>query len=115
MLTKKEIESLPAGYFPNTVLRRTFGKKHGSVFKERFTMKNEKGEDETMDFNIIGNRFQRRYRLKNPLTPLPVRHKPVEYFPSKAESKDKRRSFLERTVDGVKVFFSKVFSRKKKV
>jgi len=112
MLTKKEIDSLPKGYFPNTVLRRKFGKKHGSVVKERFTIKNSEGKDETRDFNIIGNRFQSRFRLKNPLTPLPVKDKPVEYFPNKNERKEKKGAFA-RIVDGVKSFFKKAFSGKK--
>lgn len=111
MLTKKEIDSLPNGYFPNTVLRRKFGKKHGSVVKERFTIKNSEGKDETRDFNIIGNRFQSRFRLKNPLTPLPVKDKPVEYFQNKTEHK-KEKGLFGRVVDSVKGFFKKAFSSK---
>lgn len=111
MLTKKEIDSLPKGDFPNTVLRRKFGKKHGSVVKERFTIKNAEGKDETRDFNIIGNRFQRRFRLKNPLTPLPVRDKPEEYFQNKTERK-KEKGLFGKVVDGVKEFFKKTFPKK---
>jgi hypothetical protein len=108
MLNKKEIDSLPKGYFPNTVLRRKFGKKHGSVVKERFEIKNSKGELEMRDFNIIGNRFQRRFRLNNPLKPLPVQNKIKEFFTNK-NTKKVEMGWLAKFMS----FFTNLFSKKK--
>jgi hypothetical protein len=64
MLTKKQIQSLPAGTFPNSWLRRKFGSGHGSVVGARTAGTETKNPE---DLEFIGNRTQLRWRKHNPL------------------------------------------------
>lgn len=72
MLTAKQIESLPAGTFPNSYLRRKFGTKHGHVVPARvggykYRKDGKLLERDPEDVEFIGNRSQYEFRKRNPL------------------------------------------------
>lgn len=59
MLTAKEINSLPIGTYPNSYLRKKFGKKHGTPVP----FQDKEGKIVT----VISNRFWKRWRKKHPI------------------------------------------------
>lgn len=83
MLTKREVFIIPKGFHPNSALRKVFGKKHGSPVLER--VKDKDGE--IKEFRIIGNRFQRRFRQRNPYDQLPVRNEPQTFHGNRLDAK----------------------------
>lgn len=103
MLTTKEIKKLQPGEYPNGRLRAIFGKKHGSVVPGRFTKK----DGTEIDAEFIGNRSQRKFRIKNPLSPLPEQTKPV-YQSNRIEAKKKIGLFGKLVR-----FIGKLFGRSK--
>lgn len=101
MLTKKEITSLPKGTYPNGLLRSKFGVKHGSVVKDVY-----KENDEFKVREIIGNRRQRKWRLKHPIGEFQYDEKPT-YFPTTTYFPTKKKNI--GWVGKVMKFFAKLF------
>ncbi len=62
MLTRKQIQSLPSGDFPNSVLRR-INPKHGHLIK---TMTLETKDKPAEPIEFIGNRSQWKFFKKHP-------------------------------------------------
>ena len=104
MLTKKEIDSLKPGTYTNTQLRKKFGKKHGTPVLERFTFTNKNSEEEQKDMVITGNRFQARWRRRNPLGELKVKTKIGEYVP--VVTKQAKMNWLAKFM----AWFNKLFN-----
>lgn len=99
MLTAKEIKSIPKGNWSNSALRQAFGKKHGSPVTEM----TKEGQSVT----IIGNRFQRKFRLKHPFKQLPVQHEKESFHGNRIEAA-KKISLMAKIIQ----FFAQLFNRK---
>jgi len=108
MLTEKEVKSLKPGEYPNHVLRMKFGTKHGSPVTIR-VRKNELdslGRIVYEDRQIIGNRQQRKYMLRNPLNELPDYSKP-EFQANRFTSREKqaRNGLFQQTLNFIRRMF----------
>jgi hypothetical protein len=108
MLTKKQIDSLPLGEYSNGALRKLFGNQHGTPVIERFQVNSNKPSEKAVyrDMQIIGNRFQSRWRRKNPLGELKVKYQPTQHFGNRITAK--KQGWLAKFM----AFFANIFSRK---
>lgn len=100
MLTSKEVQSLPKGYFGNLALRRAFGKKHGHVVPARVTI-----DGTEVDKEFCGNRSQWKFRKRHPYKPLPEKQKPI-YQSNRIEEK-KKIGLITKVMQFIQKLFSK--------
>jgi hypothetical protein len=99
MITEKEMKSIPKGRWSNSALRQVFGKKHGSPVSEMTKDGNQ--------VTIIGNRFQRRFRLNHPFKQIPVKDEKAKFQSNRIENK-KQLTLMRKIIQ----FFAYLFNRK---